>query len=492
MPFISYFTRLNRNIFILSLTFVLLAVSPLLVHGQAPDAGLQDKLVDELDAYRKARHLTSMSFALFRGDVTWIDYAAGYANRRSRVRATPEHLYTIASVTKSITATTLLNLIAQGKASLYDQVSHFIVGFPENVTLQDLLNHTSGFLREKENEKFLTGSDYRRAVEYLPLKFNLKIHRYANYNYAVAGAVIEAITGRPYAQVASDYFHAVTGAHLYFRNQPRRADARFVTNYVRKGRRLYEHEVVDFGLWQPAAFAQTSARSLAKFLRYHMTPDFIAYLETHSVPVHKRRRPRPGKRWETYALGFRLAYVDDELRYVYHNGFLYGVMATMYYFPDKDIGFVALSNMSTYPRQTITLGGLYRHVEKAIDRHFNERLAQFTAKNGYVAGVIYYETHQQEGQVHAELLAAAAHSYLQQGNMPAALHLLKLNNRLFPGLPETYESLANAYIKIGRPELAADTLHKSEFLSSGRTDETGIQPDIDTAQGEGRQPDGAE
>ena len=489
MLFIFNLTKIRANVFLLSLAVALL-VSPVSVRSQVLEAGLRKQLVPALDAYSRARHLTSLSFSLFQGDLTWVDYATGYANTRARIKATPAHLYTIASVTKSITATTLLHLISQGKASLNDPVDHFIASFPKNVTLQDLLNHTSGFLREKENEKFLTDSDYREAVRYLPLKFNLKIHRYANYNYAVAGAVIEAITGRPYAQVASEYFHAVTGAHLYFRNHPRRhSDPRFVTNYVRKGRRLYEHEVVNFGLWEPAAFAQTSAKSLAKFLRYHMTTDFIAFLEAHAVPVHKRRKRQPGKRWETYALGFRLAYVDDELKYIYHNGFLYGVMATMYYFPDKDLGFVALTNMSTYPRQTITLGGLHRHVETAIDRYFNERLVQFTAKNGYIAGVIYFETHQKEGQAHADWIGDAARQYFQKGNTLAALHLLKLNNRLFPDVAETYQSLASAYLKTGKPDLAADTLRKSEFLNSGNVDGPNLKPENDATQGGAERPE---
>ncbi len=435
--------------------------------GQDLDAVLQHRLIEELDQYSSHRHLTSLSFTLFRGDSVYFDYARGYANVATKARATPEHIYTIASVTKPITAMTLLQLVFEGRLSLADEVDTIIAGFPANVTIKDLLNHTSGFLREKESEQFLSDSDYRDVVRYQPVKFNLKIHRYANYNYAAAGAVIEAVSGQPFARVSSNYYRSITGDSLYFRNHshsPR--NRKFVTNYVRKRRRLLEHEVIDFGLWESAAFAQTSSRSLAGFLRHHMMPEFIDFLEQHAVPIEPRRDRTSAGTTESYSLGFRLRYVDGELEHVFHNGFLYGVMATLYYFPKRDFGFAALSNMSTYPRQTISLGGLYRHVEHVVDRLFNDRLVRFTEKNGLVAGAVYYETHRREGQADETLIDAAAQENMDAGNALAALHLLKLNNYLFPKSKSTYQSLAAAYFKMGKRNTAADILRKGILETS--------------------------
>ena len=90
---------------------------------------------------------------------------------------------------------------------------------------------------------------------------------------------------------------------------------------------------------------------------------------------------------------------------------------------------MALSNMSSYPGQNITLGGLYKRIERAIDRSFNLKIARYAAKNGYVAGTIYYETNKHEGELRQEMMAEIGREYSETGQLQAALNLFKLNER---------------------------------------------------------------
>ncbi|MFQ5769847.1 MAG: serine hydrolase domain-containing protein, partial [bacterium] len=351
---------------------------------------VENRIIQELNQFQKRNKLISLSFSIFKGPHADFDYAVGYANVAKEIKATPDHIYTLASVTKTITGAVLIDLVFQNYLSLNDSACKFIHTFPEDVTVKDLLNHTSGFLREKENGKFLSPSSYRNVVDYLPIKFKSKIHRYANINYAAVGAIIEKVTKRSFSEVVQEYFYQTTQNKIYFSNHKFRRNALFVKNYVRRYRRQLLHKPVDFGLWEPAAFAQTSAKALAKFLRYHMTPEFIAYISSNSATVQKWTSS--GKTiTECYALGFRLRYVNGELKYIYHNGFLYGVLSTLYYFPKKDIGFVALSNMSSYPKRTLTLNRIYKIVERIIDEEFNLAIANYTIEHGYEAGITYYE-----------------------------------------------------------------------------------------------------
>lgn len=431
-----------------------------LAQGLQYGASLKTAITREVDAFKKRNRLASLSFSFFGGDGSGFSYAVGYADAGKKIRATPDHIYTIASVTKPITAMTLVDLVQQDDhLSLTDSVHNIIAGFPKNITVLDLLNHTSGFLREKENEHFLTNSSYKRVTDYLPIKFKLKIHRYANFNYAAIGAVIWEVAGRDYSDVASRYFRSITGQPLYFHDQPHPAhDRRFVRNYVRRGRRRILHNPIKFGLWEPAALAQTSAPALAKFLRYHMTPQFIKYIESHAVEIKTRKYRGNETRKECYALGFRLRYVNGELKYIYHNGFLYGVLSTLYYFPKRDMGFVALSNTSSYPRQTLGLGSLYRRVEKAIDQEFNRRMAEYTAKNGFVAGAIFYKTNRHQGELIEKLIEDYAQSYLKKKKYREAINLFKLNNFIFPDSVTTYHNLADAYKKSGDKGRAQEML----------------------------------
>lgn len=425
------------------------------------DDGLKNRLTEAVRNYQENKRLTSLSFSLFQGDGSGFDFAVGRADVFKKKKATPRHIYTWASVTKPVTGLVVLKLIEQGTLALDDSVCHYISGFPNNLTVKDLLNHTTGFLREKENENFLSNSTYKNILNYLPFQFKSKIHRYANFNYAALGAVIEAATGRAYRNVVDEYFRNITGERIYFHNHTvGQTDSRFVKNYVRRYRRLYSHTPVEFGLWEPAAFAQTTSRALARFLQVHMTNSFVKFLESHADRVEgfiNRNGQRVG---EYYSLGFRLRYVDDQLEYIYHNGFLYGVISSFYYFPGKQVGFTAASNMSSYPRAYLSLGGLYKIVEPIVDDEFNRRVAEYTASNGYLKGAVFYETIKNQGELLKEKIAEQAEAYLQTKHYREAISLFKLNNYVFSDSAETYESLAEAYIQSGYNELAAESLRK--------------------------------
>ncbi len=417
------------------------------------------QLISELNSFQKRHRLASLSFAFFSENKESIVHATGYATLRGKQKTTPEHFYTIASLTKSITGMTLVDLVHQNYLSLGDSVHKLIAGFPKDVTVLDLLNHTSGFLREKENENYLRNSSYKQILDYLPVKFNLKIHRYANFNYAVAGAVIEKVTGQEFNQIAANYYHSITHENLFFYNLEKKAGSGlFADNYVRKGRRLLPHKPIDFGIWQPAAFAQTTTRGLARFLQYHMTPHFLEFIESHAVTIRKRKLGSGKAVRDCYSLGFRLHYENDLLKYVYHNGFLYGVTSTFYYYPEKKAGFVAISNMSSYPRQNIGLGSLHRIVEQFLDKDFNQELAKFTAQNGFAAGVKLYEDIRLRGEASESMLNAIASEHLERNEREEAIGILQLNNYLFPKSAATYERLADAYFKNGEKALAEEAL----------------------------------
>jgi len=425
------------------------------------DRQLENRLATALHDYHKNKRLTSLTFSLFQGQDGGFDHAIGRADVFGKQKASPQHIYTWASVTKPITALVVLDLVQRGMLALEDSVHQYITGFPKNVMVKDLLNHTSGFLREKENENFLTNSSHQNILRYLPIQFKSKIHRYANFNYAAVAAVIERVTGRPFREVVRDYFYHLTGEEIYFHNHTAgHTDSRFTSHYVRRYRRLYSHQPVEFGLWEAAAFAQTTSPALAKFLRLHLTPSFVEFLKSHAARVNGyiNRQGQPVA--EYYALGFRLRYVDKRLEYVYHNGFLYGVISTFYYFPHKNVGFVAASNMSSYPRQSLTLSDLYKIVERIVDEEFNRRVAEYTAENGYLKGAVFYETIKDEGELLRERIDAFAQDYLAKKQYREAISLFKLNNYVFSASAETYEHLAEAYMRSGYDELAAESVRK--------------------------------
>jgi len=139
----------------------------------------------------------------------------GDVARKTPMRA-GDH-FKIASLTKTYTATVVLQLVAEGKLRLSDNVERRLprlVPNGRNITIRQLLNHTSG-LADFENDPrylkpYLSGNlGYywaprrlvKLAVSHKPLYPPGKTSRstYSNTNYVIAGLIAEAVTGHSIA-----------------------------------------------------------------------------------------------------------------------------------------------------------------------------------------------------------------------------------------------------------------------------------------------------
>lgn len=138
--------------------------------------------------------------------------AAGFADSR---RGTPMRLDTrfrVASVTKVITRAAIALLVDQKRIRLDAPVGTYVRGLPAEiaaVTIDQLLTHRSGVaaLSHVEGEEFDALMRTRTATEVLPLivkrplEFRPGERRvYSNGGFDLLGAVIEAVTGKTYAQ----------------------------------------------------------------------------------------------------------------------------------------------------------------------------------------------------------------------------------------------------------------------------------------------------
>src|SRR5215213_5584111 len=68
----------------------------------------------------------------------------GFADFESRIPATPDTLFSIASLTKTFAATLVMQLVEQGKLDLGEPMSHYSTDFKnDSVKVKHLLSHTS-------------------------------------------------------------------------------------------------------------------------------------------------------------------------------------------------------------------------------------------------------------------------------------------------------------------------------------------------------------
>lgn len=149
------------------------------------------------------------------GDAT-IEAAAGSTSTGGSEPAQADQPVRIASVTKSMVAVVVLQLVNEGLLTLDDVVQDRLPGVltaaPEPIRLATLLDHTSGVpnyldavdrnsvasIVRGANEKF-TDAQLVAASQTLPWG-KIGSFGYSNTNYVLAGMIIEKVTGRDVAE----------------------------------------------------------------------------------------------------------------------------------------------------------------------------------------------------------------------------------------------------------------------------------------------------
>jgi CubicO group peptidase (beta-lactamase class C family) len=167
-----------------------------------------DELTRRLErSFRKAQadqRLPSLVGAVVRdGETVW-SQAVGLADIEGGVDATLEHQYRVGSITKTFTATAIMQLRDEGKLDLDDRLEQHIPGIAKgSPTLRRMLAHLSGLQREA-GEMFVTGvaptidEIVEAMAEYEDVLPAAKAHHYSNLAYALLGEVVARRAEMPY------------------------------------------------------------------------------------------------------------------------------------------------------------------------------------------------------------------------------------------------------------------------------------------------------
>ncbi|EEL70234.1 serine hydrolase domain-containing protein [Bacillus mycoides] len=143
-------------------------------------------------------------------------YTAGVADLSTKKSIKSEYRFRIGSVTKTFTATTVLQLVGENRIQLDDPIEKWLPGLIQGngydgnqITIRQLLNHTSGiaeYLKSKDadimnSKKTYTAEEIVKIGLSLPPDFSPgKGWLYSNTGYVILGMLIEKITGNSYAE----------------------------------------------------------------------------------------------------------------------------------------------------------------------------------------------------------------------------------------------------------------------------------------------------
>lgn len=167
---------------------------------------------DIIDAYIQnkmlSQHIPGLALAIIKHGQLVKERYYGLSNIENNVPVTKNSVFEIASMSKQFTCAAILLLQQEGKLSVSDKLSKYINNMPiswENITLYQLMNHTSGMRDDwvEETPYFLinhTDSLMFEAQKNAPLHFKPGTSFEYSSGPFTLGLVISNVTGKTYAQ----------------------------------------------------------------------------------------------------------------------------------------------------------------------------------------------------------------------------------------------------------------------------------------------------
>jgi D-alanyl-D-alanine carboxypeptidase len=152
-----------------------------------------------------------VSYAIHAGGKTLASGAFGFADLAAGKPATVATGYRCASITKTVTATLIMQLVEQSKVRLDEPVATYLPWArpalaSTGITIRHLLLHAGGVVRDGSGSWSDEGLPTREQIRADVLRRGTFAEpsvgfRYSNVGYSLLGEVIERVTGKDYAAV---------------------------------------------------------------------------------------------------------------------------------------------------------------------------------------------------------------------------------------------------------------------------------------------------
>ena len=307
------------------------------------------------------RAVPSVAVAVARnGRVVW-EEAFGWADRENRIAATPHTVYSLASISKPVTATALMILKERGKVDLDRPVNDYLgeakikvrVGNPADATVRRVANHTSGlplhyqFFYEDEPYRAPSRDEtirrYANSVTAPGEKY-----QYSNLGYGILDYVIARASGKDYAEfMRTEVFQPLGLTHMSVDIAPG-LEKQQAIRYGADGL-----PIPFYAFDHPGGSAvYASAHDLLRFAMFHLKahlPDQKPILSDQTIEEMQRptAESSPAGSGAGYGIGWSTGMYPGNHATVAHSGGMGGVATSLRLFPQDKIAIVVLTNSSS-------------------------------------------------------------------------------------------------------------------------------------------------
>ncbi|MGH7664151.1 MAG: serine hydrolase domain-containing protein [Gemmatimonadaceae bacterium] len=321
------------------------------------------------------------------GRVLW-EEAFGWADRERQIPATEHTMYSLASISKPITATGLMTLVEDGRIDLDRSANDYLgsgrlnglAGDASEATVRRVASHTAGlplhyeffYADEQYGERTMDEAIARYGVLVNPAG---AVFEYSNLGYGIVDHIIARVSGESYATfmrrevflplgMTHTSVHIASGLEEYAA-QRYDAEQQPIPYYD------FDHD--------GGSAVYSSAHDLVRFGMFHLKnslSDQRPILDDTTIDAMQHIQT-PGSTESGYGLGWSITSDDLGFRRVSHGGGMPGVSTALYLYPAEDVAIVVLTNRSAGR----SVRGIAQELAAAVLPRYATALKEYRARS---------------------------------------------------------------------------------------------------------------
>jgi len=326
----------------------------MLLYSQTNDkmiAQLEAKIDSVIQTNMESQHIPGAAFIIVKDGKTLLKKGYGYTSLGERIEhVNPDStIFRIGSITKTFTATSLLQLVDRKAIDINADVNKYLTSlqvsskFEKATTSAHLLNHSAGFDE-------LRGRVVYDSTQSIPLGMFLKnrliqirepgvVSSYSSYGIALAGLLVEDVSGMGLEDYMRENIWKPLGMSMTSMKLTKQIEEHVSWGYeYRNGINLpmpweYYHTY-------PASEINSTVNDMGKYLQMHLNNGVFngkRVLSDDNAKQMKRQQLIVHPEVEAFGYGFYEEYAHG-FRTISHGGDMLGYASYMSMIPEENLG----------------------------------------------------------------------------------------------------------------------------------------------------------
>lgn len=293
-----------------------------------------------------------LTIGFMNGDFVWAK-GYGFSDLENKTPAKPESAYRLASVSKSMTALAIMQLVEKKKIDLDAEVQTYVSWFPKKkwpVTVRQVLGHLGGISHYKNAANELHIKEHKSTREAIAIFQDFDLiaepgtrYSYSSYGYNLLGAIVEAASGMSFGEYMKQNVWGPAGMTDTRMDDPEDVIPNRVRGYRLVDGQIKNSEFVDISSRFGGGGTRSTVPDLLKYSRSIIDGRLLSHegmlTMATSMATRDGRLTNYGMGWETRPYNGRYLLV--------HSGGQQETVTLLYVVPARKLAFAIAMNFES-------------------------------------------------------------------------------------------------------------------------------------------------